>query len=73
MRRIEQIDAAKEMPLGPSRNAKWAAIDAAAMKTNAPWVPFMNRQIPKFVSARVHGLVFNITYYELLPSMWLTK
>jgi peptide/nickel transport system substrate-binding protein len=67
------IDAAKEMPLGPARNAKWAAIDALSMKTNAPWVPFMNRQIPKFVSSRVHGLVFNITYYELLPSLWLAK
>jgi peptide/nickel transport system substrate-binding protein len=67
------IDAAKQMPLGPARNAKWAAIDALAMKTNAPWVPFMNRQIPKFVSSRVHGLVFNITYYELLPSIWLAK
>jgi peptide/nickel transport system substrate-binding protein len=67
------IDAAKQMPLGPARNAKWAAIDSLAMKTNAPWVPFMNRQIPKFVSPRVHGLVFNITYYELLPSMWLAK
>jgi peptide/nickel transport system substrate-binding protein len=67
------IDAAKQMPLGPARNAKWAAIDSLAMKTNAPWVPFMNRQIPKFVSPRVHGLVFNITYYELLPSLWLAK
>jgi peptide/nickel transport system substrate-binding protein len=69
----KRIDAAKQMPLGPKRNALWAAIDAEAMKTNAPWVPFMNRQIPKFVSARVHGLVFNITYYELLPSLWLAK
>ena len=39
----------------------------------APWVPFMNREIPKFVSKRVHGLVFNPSYFELFPSMWLSK
>ncbi len=33
----------------------------------------MNREIPKFVSKRVHGLVFNPSYFELFPSMWLSK
>jgi hypothetical protein len=42
------------------------------MKTHAPWAPFMNREIPKFVSKRVHGLVFNPSYFELFPSMWLS-
>ena len=68
----KQIDAAQAMPLGPARNAEWAKLDLAFMK-QAPWAPFMNRQIPKFVSTRVHGLVFNPTYFELFPSMWLSK
>jgi peptide/nickel transport system substrate-binding protein len=68
----KQIDAAKAMPLGPARNAMWAKLDLAFMK-QAPWAPFMNREIPKFVSKRVHGLVFNPSYFELFPSMWLSK
>jgi peptide/nickel transport system substrate-binding protein len=68
-----QIDQARAMPLGAARNALWAKLDYEYMKTNAPWVPFMNRQIPKFVSKRVHGLVFNPSYFELFPSMWLGK
>jgi len=47
--------------------------NAAFMKQDAPWVPFMFRQLPKFVSARLHNLVFNGTYYELFPSMELTS
>lgn len=43
------------------------------MKTNAPWVVFMNAARCKFHSARLHGLVFNGTYYDPFPSMWLTK
>ena len=38
------------------------------MKQDAPWVPFMYRQLPKYVSARLHNLVFNGTYYEMFPS-----
>jgi peptide/nickel transport system substrate-binding protein len=68
----KQIDAAKAMPLGPARNAMWAKLDLELMK-QAPWAPFMNREIPKFVSKRVHGLVFNPSYFELFPSMWLSK
>ena len=43
------------------------------MRTNAPWVVFMNAARYKFVSARLHGLVFNGTYYDLFPSMWLSQ
>ena len=68
----KQIDAARAMPLGPARNAMWAKLDLEFMK-QAPWAPFMNREIPKFVSKRVHGLVFNPSYFELFPSMWLSK
>jgi peptide/nickel transport system substrate-binding protein len=68
----KQIDQAKAMPLGPARNAIWAKLDVALMK-QAPWAPFMNREIPKFVSKRVHGLVFNPSYFELFPSMWLSR
>ena len=50
----------------------WAKLDLEFMK-QAPWAPFMNREIPKFVSKRVHGLVFNPSYFELFPSMWLSK
>jgi ABC-type oligopeptide transport system substrate-binding subunit len=67
------IDAAKRMPLGPARNAVWAHLDELYMKNDAGWAPFMNRQWPKFVSPHLHGLVFNGTYFELLPSMWLSQ
>jgi peptide/nickel transport system substrate-binding protein len=67
-----QIEAAKRMPLGPARNARWAALDLAYSK-HAPWVVFMHRQLPKFFSARLQGVVFNPSYYELFPSMWLAK
>jgi hypothetical protein len=43
------------------------------MRDYAPMVPFLNRGFPKFSSAKLHGLVFNGTYYELFPSMWLAK
>jgi peptide/nickel transport system substrate-binding protein len=67
-----QIDAARRMPLGAARNAQWAKLDREFM-VQAPWVPFLNRSLPKFVSPRLHGLVFNRTYYEMFPSMWLSK
>ena len=67
------IDKAREMPLGNARNALWAKLDADYMRTNAPWVVFMNAARYKFVSARLHGLVFNGTYYDLFPSMWLSQ
>jgi peptide/nickel transport system substrate-binding protein len=67
------IDRAKAMPLGPARNALWAKLDYQFMKQDVGWVPFMTRQIPKFVSTRVHGLVFNPSYFELFPSMWLSR
>jgi peptide/nickel transport system substrate-binding protein len=67
------IDKAKRMPLGPARNAIWARLDYLYMKNDAGWAPFMNRQWPKFVSSRLHGLVFNGTFFELFPSMWLSK
>ena len=67
------IDQAKRMPAGAARDARWAKLDDLIMKRDAPWVPFMHRQWPKFVSTRVHGLVFNGTYFELFPSMELSK
>jgi peptide/nickel transport system substrate-binding protein len=67
------IDQAKRMPLGNARNAIWAKLDADFTKNNAPWVVFMNAARIKYVSARLHGLVFNPTYYDLFPSMWLSK
>jgi peptide/nickel transport system substrate-binding protein len=67
-----QIDATRQMPLGSARNARWAQLDQEFMQV-APWVPFLNRTLPKFVSPRLHGLVFNGTYYEMFPSMWLSK
>ncbi len=68
----KMIDRAKAMPLGPARDAIWAKLDYLLMKNDAGWAPFMNRQWPKFVSSRLHGLVFNGTYFELFPSMWLS-
>jgi peptide/nickel transport system substrate-binding protein len=69
----KRMDAAKQLPLGPERDAQWASIDAALMKNEAPWVPFMNRNLPKYVSSSLHGLVFNGTYYEMFPEMWISK
>jgi peptide/nickel transport system substrate-binding protein len=67
------IDRTRAMPLGAARNASWAKLDYEFMKEDAGWAPFMNREIPKFVTKRVHGLVFNPSYFELFPSMWLSK
>jgi peptide/nickel transport system substrate-binding protein len=67
------IDAARALPLGDARNAEWAKLDATLMRDYAPWVPFLNRLFPKFVSPKLHGLVFNGTYFELFPAMWLAK
>jgi peptide/nickel transport system substrate-binding protein len=68
-----EIDRTRAMPLGAARNARWAKLDYEFMKQDVGWVPFMNREIPKFVSKRVHGLVFNPSYFELFPSMWLSR
>jgi peptide/nickel transport system substrate-binding protein len=67
------IDKARRMPLGTPRNQIWARLDYLISKNNAPWVVFMNRQWPKFVSPKLNGLVFNGTYFELFPSMYFTK
>ncbi|HEU5373701.1 MAG TPA: ABC transporter substrate-binding protein [Gaiellaceae bacterium] len=67
------IDKAKLLPLGKKRNAAWAHIDKLFMVRDAGWVPFMHRLEPKFVSPRLHGLVFTGSYFELLPRMWLSK
>ena len=47
--------------------------DPWRQRVDAGWAPFMNRQWPKFVSPHLHGLVFNGTYFELFPSMWLSQ
>jgi peptide/nickel transport system substrate-binding protein len=67
------IDAARALPLGAARDAAWARLDATVMENYAPWVPFLNRRFPKFSSPKLHGLVFNGTYFELFPAMWLAK
>jgi ABC-type transport system substrate-binding protein len=67
------IDKGRSLPLGAARNAIWAKLDAMISADNAPWIAFMNRQWPKFVSPHLQGLVFNGTYFELFPSMVLTK
>lgn len=69
----KKIEAAKRLPLGPRRDALWGALDAQIMRDYAPYVPFMDRSFPKFEAANVHGQVFNPTFYELFPSMWLGK
>ena len=68
-----RIAAAKRMQLGAARDAVWTKLDAQIMRDYAPYVPFMNRTFPKFESAQLHGQVFNPTFYELLPSLWLSK
>ncbi|MGH2842963.1 MAG: ABC transporter substrate-binding protein [Solirubrobacteraceae bacterium] len=68
-----KIAAAKQLPLGAKRNAMWRALDAQIMRDYAPYVPFMARSFPKFEAANLHGQVFNPTFYELFPSMWLSK
>jgi peptide/nickel transport system substrate-binding protein len=67
------IDEAKLLPLGARRNAAWANIDNTFMEKDAGWAPFLHLQEPKFVSARLHGLVFTGSYFELIPEMWLEK
>jgi peptide/nickel transport system substrate-binding protein len=67
-----QVDAARRMPPGAARDAAWAELDKAFMQ-QAPWVPFLNRTLPKYVSPKLHGLVFNGTYYEMFPEMWLSR
>jgi peptide/nickel transport system substrate-binding protein len=67
------IDQTKLLPLGAKRNAAWARIDKLFMVRDAGWIPFMHRLEPKFVSARLHGLVFTGSYFELIPEMWLSK
>jgi peptide/nickel transport system substrate-binding protein len=68
----KQIDTARKMAPGAARDAAWAALDKAFMQ-QAPWVPFLNRTLPKYVSPKLHGLVFNGTYYEMFPAMWLSR
>jgi peptide/nickel transport system substrate-binding protein len=67
------IDQAKLMPLGDARNAAWAKIDNTFMQRDAGWAPFMHLDEPKFVSPKLHGLVFTGSYFELIPEMWLSK
>ena len=69
----QMIDQAKLLPLGAERNAAWAKIDNTFMEKDAGWAPFLHLQEPKFVSSRLHGLVFTGSYFELIPEMWLSK
>ena len=43
------------------------------MEKDAGWAPFLHLQEPKFISARLHGLVFTGSYFELIPQMWLSQ
>ena len=67
------IDRTKQMPLGAARSAMWAKIDNLFMRRDAGWAPFMHLDEPKFVSPKLHGLVFTGSYFELIPEMWLSK
>ena len=67
------INRARAMNVGPKRDALWATLDRRFMVEDAGWAPFMNRTFPKFWSQRLHGVVFNTSYYELFTSMWLQK
>ena len=67
------IDQTKQMPLGDARNEQWAKIDNLFMQRDAGWVPILHLQQPTYTSARLHGLVFTGSYFELIPSMWLSK
>jgi peptide/nickel transport system substrate-binding protein len=67
------IDRTKLMPLGAARNAMWAKIDNLFMQRDAGWAPFIHLEQPTFVSSRLHGLVFDGSYFELIPEMWLSK
>ena len=67
------IDQAKAMPLGAGPQRDLGEARLPVHEERRRWAPFMNRQWPKFVSARLHGLVFNGTYFELFPSMYLTQ
>jgi peptide/nickel transport system substrate-binding protein len=67
------IDQTKQMPLGTARNAQWAKIDNLFMQKDAGWVPILHLEQPTFTSARLHGLVFTGSYFELIPSMWLSQ
>jgi peptide/nickel transport system substrate-binding protein len=67
------IDRTKLMPLGEARNAQWAKIDAYFMQHDAGWAPFLHLEQATFVSARLHGLIFTGSYFELIPEMWLSK
>jgi peptide/nickel transport system substrate-binding protein len=67
------IDRTKLMPLGDARNAQWAKIDAYFMQHDAGWAPFLHLEQATFVSARLHGLIFTGSYFELIPEMWLSK
>ncbi len=66
------IDRTKQLPLGAQRDAAWAKIDNTFMQNDAGWAPFLHLEEAKFASAKLHGLVFTGTYFELLPSMWLS-
>ncbi|MDX6524045.1 MAG: peptide/nickel transport system substrate-binding protein [Gaiellales bacterium] len=67
------IDRTKLMPLGDARNAQWAKIDAYFMQHDAGWAPFLHLEQATFVSARLHGLIFTGSYFELIPELWLSK
>jgi peptide/nickel transport system substrate-binding protein len=69
----QMIDQTKTMPLGSARNAAWAKIDNLFMQRDAGWAPFIHLEQPTFVSSRLHGLVFDGSYFELIPEMWLSK
>jgi hypothetical protein len=66
------IDRTTQMPLGPARNAMWAKIDNLFMQRDAGWAPFIHLEQPTFVSSRLHGLVFDGSYFELIPEMWVS-
>jgi hypothetical protein len=42
------------------------------MQRDAGWAPVIHLEQPTFVSSRLRGLVFDGSYFELIPEMWLS-
>ena len=68
------IDQTKQMPLGarPKRRSGPRSTTCSCRRTPG-WVPILHLQQPTFTSARLHGLVFTGSYFELIPSMWCSQ
>jgi len=53
-----------------SANNIWAQVDHE-VTDQAPWVAYYNPKLIDFLSARVHGYVWNPQWYTLIDQQWL--